>query len=76
MKYGTHNPKPQKNLWAVVFNTGTVAAWTIAHRKKDAIKNYAKDWDWVKDKEAHWKDAHERGTRCIKVNITFQVAEK
>lgn len=72
MKYGTHNPKPQKNMWAVVFNTGTVANWTLAYTKKEAIKNYTREADWIKDKEAYWQEQYKRGTRCVKVNITFE----
>ncbi|GAB4486613.1 MAG: hypothetical protein OHK0019_00580 [Saprospiraceae bacterium] len=74
MKYGTHNPKPQKNLWAVVFPKGAVATWTIAWTKRQAIQNYTKDADWIKDKDAYWEEQYKKGTRCVKINITFQIA--
>ncbi len=75
MKYSTTNPKPQKNLWVVVFSSGTVANWTLAYTKKASIEKYLEDTHWVKDKEAYWKEQYKMGTRCIKVNITFQTVK-
>lgn len=76
MKHSVTNPKPQKNQWVVVFGSGTVANWTIAYTKKASIENYLRDVNWVKDKDAYWKEQYKMGTRCIKVNITFQIIEK
>lgn len=79
MKKTVVQPKPPKNLkgrWIVVFPTGKVADWSLAYTRKQAIKKYLDEQPWIKDRDAYWKERSKQGTRCIKVNITFQIAEK
>ncbi len=76
MKKPIVQPKPLlKNYWIVADTTdGWVAAWSIAHSKKDSIEKYLEGLEQAENAQ-YWKDDLKKGFRCIKVNITFQIAE-
>lgn len=66
------NIKSLKGMWVVVFPSGAVAYWSFAYTKRQSIKLYTQDADWIKNKEAYWEERISDGLKCIKVNINFE----
>lgn len=64
-----HNPKPMKKCWVVVFANRNVAPWSISYLKRDSIRKF------LEGTSRAWSDCFSDGTRCIKVDISFQEIE-
>lgn len=69
-------PKPQKNLWVVVFKNGTVAIWSLGFSKKQAISNFFEGAYWIKNKGEYWKEIERKGIRCTQVKVSFEPVVK